>query len=83
LVIGVVIHRLYARNGVASNVAAATVPAPSGATGSVRLAPGERIAGIVGAGGDVAVWVNGPAGDRLLVIDPLNGQTRVVLSGNR
>ena len=29
LVIGVVIHRLYARNGVASNVAVATVPVPS------------------------------------------------------
>jgi hypothetical protein len=81
LVIGVVIHRLYARNGVASNVAA-TVPVPSDVTGSVRLAPGDKIAGIAGAGGDVAVWVNGPAGDRLLLIDPVSGQTRVVLGGN-
>ena len=44
LVIGVVIHRLYARNGVASNVAVATVPVPSAVTGSVRLAPGDKIA---------------------------------------
>ena|ERR1700733_550009 len=83
LVIGVVIHRFYARNGVASNVATtATVPVPSEVTGSARLPPGDKIAGIAGAGGDVAVWVNGPAGDRLLLVDPMSGQTRVVLSGN-
>ncbi len=82
LVIGVVIHRLYARNGVASNVAVATVPVPSAVTGSVRLGQGDKIAGIAGAGGDVAVWVNGPAGDRLLLIDPASGQARVVLGGN-
>ena len=89
LVIGVVIHRLYARNGVASNVAATTVPVPSvapsmvpAAAGSVRLAPGDKIAGIAGAGGEVAVWVSGPAGDRLLLIDPASGQARVVLGGN-
>jgi hypothetical protein len=92
LVIGVVIHRLYARNPAPSNIAVATVPVPEGAMGATRLAPGnvaaslaagEKIMGITGAGGDVAVWVSGPAGDRLLLIDPQSGQTRVVLSTNR
>ncbi len=80
LVIGVVIHRIYARNPAPSNIAAATVPVPMVMTG-MHLAPGDKISGIAGAGGDLAVWVSGPAGDRLLVIDPQSGQGRVVLSG--
>jgi Family of unknown function (DUF6476) len=77
LVIGVVIHRLYARNPAPSNSVAAFVPLPG--AGKVQLAPGEKIAGIAGAGGAVAVWVSGPAGDRLLLLDPASGQAREVL----
>ena len=81
LVIGVVIHRIYARNPAPSNVSAAVVPVPAVMAG-MHLAPREKISGIAGAGGDVAVWVSGPAGDRLLIVDPQSGQGRVVLGGN-
>jgi hypothetical protein len=43
------------------------------------LAPGEHIAGIAGAGPDVAVWVSGPGGDRLLLFNPASGQITVGL----
>lgn len=88
VVIGTVIHRLYARFAappmpaaplaapmapVAGNVPIAAVPA------AAALAPGEHIAGIAGAGPDVAVWVSGPKGDRVLLLDPANGTARVGL----
>jgi hypothetical protein len=82
VVIGTVIHRLYARNDAPSM---APVPAPAAAVPAgltpASLAPGEHIAGIAAAGGRIAVWVKGPQSDRLLLIDPLNGRTSVVLSG--
>jgi hypothetical protein len=83
VVIGTVIHRLYARNdapSMASPLAAPAAPAlPAGLVPAV-LAPGEHIAGIAGAGGRIAVWVSGPQGDRLLLVDPASGQSREVLS---
>jgi len=83
LVIGTVIHRIYARKPVASMVVA-PLAVPGGsvavAMAGAGLAPGEHIAGIAGAWGDVAVWVNGPAGDRLLLVDPASGRVSVVLS---
>ncbi len=84
LVIGVVIHRLYANHAAPSNFSPPPLPSaglPAGA--SVGLAPGEHIAGIAAAGPDVAVWVNGPAGDRVLVVNPATGQASVALSGGR
>jgi len=73
LVIGVVIHRIY-------DVAAApSMPAGVSAGGPVRLAAGERVAGIAAAGGDVAVWVTGPDGDRVLLVDPRTGGATVVV----
>ena len=89
VVIGTVIHRLYARNETPSMAplatpAPATLPAPpalpAGLT-STTLAPGEHISGLAAAGGRIAVWVSGPQGDRLLLIDPVSGRSRVVLQG--
>ncbi len=88
VVIGTVIHRLYARNDAPSMAQplatpaapAPALPAPAGLASTV-LPPGEHIAGIAAAGGRIAVWVSGPQGDRLLLVDPLSGQSRVVLSG--
>ena len=85
VVIGTVIHRLYARKPEASMVVAPMVPVgsvPPGTAGA-GLAPGEHIAGIAAAGGDVAVWVNGPGGDRLLLVDPASGQVSVALGATR
>ncbi len=73
LVIGVVISRLYARSQAPSIFVAA--PAVAHAV----LAPGEHIAGIAAAGGNVAVWVTGPGGDRLLLLDPASGALRTAL----
>jgi len=65
LVIGVVIQRIYARPAVPSI--------------SVAPAAGERIAGIAGAGGYVAVWETGPDGDKILSIDLATGAVKTVL----
>jgi hypothetical protein len=50
---------------------------------AAALAPGEHIAGVATAGAAVAVWVNGPSGDRLLLVDPVSGQARVALQGSK
>ena len=85
VVVGTIIHRLYARFAAPSNpvpaVAAAdgaggvaTPGAPTGGTAAMAgLAPGEQIQGIASAGPDVAVWVSGPKGERVLLLDPASG----------
>jgi hypothetical protein len=78
LVIGVVIHRIYGKP------AAATPGTIQGA--SVALAPssllarGEHISGIAGAGGELAIWVTGPAGDKVLLLDPATGKIGLAIS---
>lgn len=97
VVIGTIIHRLYARNSAPPPMPApplstpmapaALYAAPAGGAGApawgqaVRLQTGEHIAGIAAAGGDVAVWVSGPAGDRLLLLNPATSQASVALQG--
>ena len=88
VVVGTVIHRLYARfNAPPMPVAPLAAPAPAAmapvaAAPAVAgaLAPGEHVAGIASAGADVAVWVSGPKGDRVLLLDPATGAVRVGLS---
>jgi hypothetical protein len=65
LVIGVVIQRIYAR--------------PAAPSMSVGPGSGERIAGIAGAGGYVAVWETGADGDRVLSVDLATGAVKTVL----
>ena len=86
VVIGTIIHRLYARNSATPPSAVAPLSAPVApmvpmvpAGVAASLAPGEHIAGIAGAGADVAVWVSGPGGDRLLLLNPASGQVSVGL----
>ncbi len=82
VVVGTIIHRLYDRNSAPPSMPAAalgTQVAPIAAT-AATLQPGEHIAGIAAAGADVAVWVNSPAGARLLLLDPATGQIRVGLT---
>jgi hypothetical protein len=87
VVIGTIIHRLYARNSAPSPMAAVPLTAPMAPAAlqaggqAVQLQPGEHISGIAAAGGDVAVWVSGPAGDRLLLLNPATGQVSVALQG--
>ena len=87
VVVGTVIHRLYARFAASSTPQAmASVPVPNAVPAGMpagvaaRLAPGEHISGIATAGAALAVWVSGPKGDRLLLLNPLTGQARVVLA---
>lgn len=86
VVIGTVIHRLYARFATPSTPASTEkMPVTGGAPSTLplgavaRLAPGEHISGIASAGGKLAVWVSGPAGDRLLLLNPVTGQVQDVL----
>jgi hypothetical protein len=76
LVIGVVIHRIYAGAATPSMTTAGEVP-------PVALAAGEHVAGIAAAGGDVAVWVNGPGGDRVLLVNPATGAVTVALTAGK
>jgi hypothetical protein len=98
LVVGVVIHRIYARTAEPSNVAGPAEPStylgpaePSnvsgpaavsamGAVAPAVLGKGEHVAGMAAAGADVAVWVSGPAGDRVLLLDPRTGAVTVALT---
>jgi hypothetical protein len=52
-------------------------------TAAASLAPGEHVAGIASAGPDVAVWVTGPAGDRVLLVDPASGRMSVMLQESK
>ncbi|GBQ34995.1 hypothetical protein AA11237_0874 [Acidocella aminolytica 101 = DSM 11237] len=89
VVVGTVIHRLYASfnapptppHEAAAPAPGAVPPAlPPASVAAAKLAPGEHISGIASAGGDVAIWVSGPTGDRLLLLNPATGQTRVALA---
>ncbi len=73
LVIGVVVHRLTAGGGAASVPVGVAVPA------AAALAPGERVNAIVAAGSGLGVWVSGPAGDRVLLVDPASGRVSEAL----
>jgi hypothetical protein len=76
LVIGVVIHRLYARNS-APSMTAATLPP---ATGVLALPAGAHITALAAAGGTFAVSVSGPSGEQLWLIDPETGGRRLVIT---
>ena len=82
VVVGTIIHRLYARETAPPSMVAAPLAGPMApvAATAAALQPGEHIAGIAAAGADVAVWVSGPAGARLLLLDPASGQVRVGLT---
>jgi hypothetical protein len=80
LVIGVVIHRIYAKPDVPAPGVVPGVPAVLPAASNV-LGRGEHVSGIAGAGGAVAIWVSGPEGDRVLLLDPGTGKISVGLSG--
>ncbi len=75
LVVGTVIHRLYA-NHAAPSIQAMPLAA---AAAAAQLLPGERIRGIAGAGGEIALWVSGPQGERVLLLDPVSGRLSVAL----
>ncbi len=82
VVVGTIIHRLYARESAPpptlQPLALPAVPvAPQGV--AAQLQPGEHIAGIAAAGADVAVWVSGPNGGRLLLLNPASGEIRLGL----
>jgi hypothetical protein len=76
LVIGVVIHRMYDKPAAA---APGIIPGVSDAAPNV-LGQGEHIAAVAGAGGAFAIWVTGPAGDRVLLLDPATGRLAVAVA---
>jgi len=79
VVAGTIVHRVYA-NAQRPSMAPAAVPLPDDGASPVALPAGAHIAGIAAAGGDVAVWVSGPGGDQLWLLDPQTGARRVVLT---
>jgi len=77
LVIGVVIQRIYAKPAVASM--SEPVPgAPSGAP--LTLPAGSHVSGIAAAGDELAVWVSGPGGDQIWLLDPRTGARFVAMT---
>jgi len=83
VVVGTIIHRLYARFATppmaVPALAAPAVPVAAVASAAAGLLAGEHIEGMAAAGPDVAIWVTGPQGERVLLLDPVSGQTRVAL----
>jgi hypothetical protein len=75
LVIGVVLHRMMAPH------LAAVVAAPVAA--GAALGAGEHVGAIAAAGPDLAIWVSGPAGDRVLLLDPVTGRLTQALGPAR
>ncbi len=84
LVIGVIIHRLYARTADSSIIGSREPTSPMvnipAAGQGVTLAAGDHVAGIATAGDDLAVWVTGAGGDRILLISPKTGARTVILT---
>ena len=74
LVISVVIHRLYAKPS------APSMPVPAFPALTNRLPAGDTIKSIAGAGADLAIWVSGPDGDQILLLNPATGQLTVAVS---
>lgn len=85
LVIGVIIHRIYAKPSAPSMAPAlvpATVPGATAAQPVIanRLPAGDYIKAIAAAGANVAIWVGGPDGDRVLLVNPATGGITVAIS---
>jgi len=76
VVAGTIVHRLYAN---ARPPSMAGAPPPPVADPAV-LPAGAHIAGIAAAGGDVAVWVSGPGGDQLWLVNPQTGARSLALT---
>jgi streptogramin lyase len=77
LVIGVVIQRIYAKPAAASM----SVPLPGSPVSAPFVLPvGSRVAGIAAAGAELAVWVTGPAGDQIWLLDPRSGAHFVTMT---
>ena len=77
LVIGVVIHRLYAKPVVASMTPAVWTPLPKAFN---RLPPDSHISGLAAAGGEFAIWVTAPGGDSVYLLSPQTGELQLALS---
>jgi hypothetical protein len=81
LVIGVIIHRLYAKPSPQSMPPAIAPAAPTALpTMTNRLPAGDSIKSIAAAGADLAIWVTGPAGDQILLLNPTTGQVTIAVS---
>ncbi len=79
LVIGVIINRIYAKPAAPSMLAGAAVAGPAIAH---RLPAGDAIKAIAAAGADLAIWVGGPEGDKLLLLNPATGGITVVITAS-
>jgi hypothetical protein len=75
LVIGVVIQRIYAKPEAASISLAPGLP-----TGALVLPAGSRVSGIAATGEELAVWVTGPDGDQIWLVDPRTGARFVAMT---
>ena len=84
LVIGVIIHRIYAKQP-APSMAAATAPgtAPAKVAAAVALPAGDYIKSIAAAGADLAIWVGGTDGDKVLLVNPATGSITVAISASQ
>ena len=80
VVIAVVAQRLYARPE-APSTAAGAAPVPGAPP--FLLPAGAHIAGIAAAGGAIAVWTTGPAGDQLLLVSSASGTVSRVIATSR
>ncbi len=87
LVIGVIIHRIYAKQPAPSMAATAPALAPGAAAAlpamAGRLPAGDYIKSIAAAGADLAIWVGGADGDKVLLVNPATGNITVAISASQ
>lgn len=90
VVVGTLIHRFYAKSAPAPTTTASAptdateiqgnVPPPVSST--LVLAPGLQIEGMTSVGHDLALWIRGPVGDKVLLVDPRTGQTQTIVTSH-
>lgn len=88
VVVGTVIHRLYARfNSPPTPPLAAAVPVSTSVPASsvvptfvTKLGAGEHIVEMASAGANIALLVATPQGQKLLILNPISGAVKTVLT---
>ena len=89
VVVGTLIHRFYAKTTPTPTTTALfnetssadldSVPPPQTA---LILPQGLQIEGMTAIDHNLAVWVHGPVGDKIIIINPKTGQTHTVVTSH-
>lgn len=92
VVVGTLIHRFYAKSAPAPTTITTESPTMPNNTAEIQgdalpsapstlvLAPGLQIEGMTAVGHDLALWIRGPVGDKVLLLNPRTGQINTIVT---